>query len=97
MASVTRVERQKRGVFGWLFLILFWGFNAFMAYGAIAGLSANSDRIGQMTSEAEQAGAVIGTAIGASFLLMIWVAGAIILGLFVLFTRGKKVIVETTN
>jgi hypothetical protein len=45
-------------------------------------------------SEAGRAGAAIGTALGASIIVVLWACGALILGLFVMFTRGKMVIVE---
>ncbi|WP_156453336.1 hypothetical protein [Polycladidibacter hongkongensis] len=45
-------------------------------------------------SDAESAGLAIGGTIGSGMLLTFWVLGDIILGLFVLFTRGKKVITE---
>jgi hypothetical protein len=30
-------------------------------------------------------------------ILSIWMAGAVILGMFVIFTRGKKIVIETTR
>ncbi|ANW00928.1 hypothetical protein LMTR13_12860 [Bradyrhizobium icense] len=45
-------------------------------------------------SEAGRAGAAIGTTLGTGFIISIWTCGSIVLGLFVLFTRGRKVIVE---
>ena len=45
-------------------------------------------------------GAVIGRAIGAtigtSMLLGIWMAGSVILGIFVLLSRGRKTVIEET-
>ena len=71
MASVTRTEKRKRGIVGWFFLILFWGFNALMAASVFAGLSGNADSMAAMTSEAEKASAAAGTAIGAGLLIII--------------------------
>jgi hypothetical protein len=48
------------------------------------------------TSEAEQAGRAIGGAIGSGMLLTMWALGDIILGLFVLLSRGRKTIIEET-
>ncbi len=87
-----QIERRKRGFFGWIFLVAFWLFNAFMAFALFAGLSNVSNMSSTLTSDAERAGAAIGTTIGASMILGIWLAGAVILGLFVLFTRGTKII-----
>lgn len=97
MASTVRTERYRRGFFGWIFLILFWGFNALMAYATFVGLSGSAEDMAQLTTDAEKAGYAAGTAIGASFILIVWAAGALILGLFVMFTRGRKVITETTS
>ncbi|RWC22415.1 MAG: hypothetical protein E5V25_02760 [Mesorhizobium sp.] len=44
-------------------------------------------------SQAEKAGGAIGAAIGTSMLVFFWVAGDIILGLFTLMTRGKKILI----
>lgn len=97
MARITRIEKRQRGLFGWLFLIIFWFFNLVMAIGLFAGLSANVSEADRLTSEAAQAGHAIGTAIGVSMILSIWLAGALILGLFVWLTAGKKITIETTE
>lgn len=97
MATVTRIEKRKRGFFGWIFLILFWAFNVIMLLWMILGINASADLAATTTSEAEAAGAAIGSAIGFGLVLMLWVIGAGLLGLFVMMTRGRKVIVETSN
>ncbi|GGF38173.1 hypothetical protein GCM10011321_31390 [Youhaiella tibetensis] len=94
MATIIRKETRKRGFFGWLFLILFILFNVLMLIWMIGGMNAATSVV--TTSEAEQAGRAIGTAIGAGMILFIWVAGAVILGLFALLTRGRKTIIEET-
>lgn len=95
MGTVTRVEKRQRGFFGWVFLLIFWGFNLLMLAWLVLGLGGAGETMQGMTNEYERAGAEIGTAIGAMMIIMIWGAGALILGLFVMLTRGKKVIVET--
>lgn len=97
MTNTIRTEKRKRGIVGWFFLALFWAFNALMAFAIFAGVSENTSQMAQMTSEAQRAGYAAGTAIGVGMLVFIWAAGAIILGLFVLFTQGRKVIIETTT
>jgi hypothetical protein len=97
MATITRIEKRQRGIFGWLFLIIFWAFNALMAFGLFAGISGNVSQGAQLATEAEQAGHAIGTAIGVGMILSIWLTGALILGLLVWLTAGKKVIIETTE
>ncbi|MFB2530687.1 hypothetical protein ACEYYA_00800 [Paracoccus sp. p3-h83] len=93
--TVTRIEKRKRGVFGWLFLLLFIGFNLLMLFAFISGVGGSAEQASHLTTEAERAGAALGTALGAGFLLSIWAAGAIILGIIVMLTRGKKIITET--
>ncbi len=97
MTTITRIETRKRGIIGWIFLLLFWAFNALMAFALFAGMADVGEQTAAMTTEAEQTGAAIGMALGVSFILGIWMAGAVILGLLVMLTRGKKVIVETTG
>lgn len=94
MATIIRKEIRKRGLFGWLFLLVFFGFNILMLAWLVGGISA----IGKTPSmsEAESAGRAIGTMIGMSFVLFIWACGAVVLGLIAFFTRGRKVIVEET-
>lgn len=94
MATIIRKEVRKRGFFGWIFLLLFILFNILMVAWMIGGMSAATSTAA--TGAAEEAGRAIGTAIGAGMILFIWVAGAIILGLFALLTRGRKTIIEET-
>jgi uncharacterized BrkB/YihY/UPF0761 family membrane protein len=96
MSKTIRVEKRQRGFFGWVFLTIFWLFNAFMVLATVLGVSSSGEVIAGATTDAQQAGAAIGTAIGLSMILSLWMAGAVILGLFVLLTRGKKVTIETT-
>lgn len=95
MTTVVRTERRKRGVFGWIVLLAFWAFNLFMAWALLSGLTDTAGRTAALTSDAERAGAAIGTALGVGFILFVWMAGAVILGLFTWLTAGRKVITET--
>jgi len=90
---IIRREIRKRGFFGWVFLLIFLGFNALMAvwlfnyWSQIGGNLATS-------SEAGRAGAAIGATIGTSMILFIWAVGAVITGLLALLTRGPKTYIE---
>lgn len=94
MATVVRREVRKRGFFGWLFLLIFIGWNALMvwwlaAYGShLAGTEAVSD--------AQRAGKAIGGTIGVGMILFVWLVGAVVLGLFALLTRGRRTIISET-
>lgn len=97
LTTTVRIEKRQRGVFGWLFFTLFWGFNAVMAYGLFGGLSGNIEQGAKLSSDAARAGHAIGTAMGVGMILFIWVLGAVLLGVMVILTRGKKIITETTQ
>lgn len=92
MSMVVRREIRKRGFFGWVFLLIFLGFNALMAIWLISYWSLLGDI--DAASDAEKAGAVIGGTIGTGFLLVFWALGSVITGLLALLTRGRKSIVE---
>ena len=85
-----QLRKPKRGFFGKLFKYSFILFNVLMAWWLVAGVGAASEGIQSAGSTAEQAGAAIGTGIGAAMIIGLWVFGDIILGLFVLFTRPKS-------
>ena len=88
------IETRRRGVFGWVFLLMFWGWNILMAVALLGGLSNTSTTFQSLTSDAERAGHAFGTGLGVMMLMSLWTSGAIILGLIVLLTRGKKVFTE---
>jgi hypothetical protein len=56
----------------------------------IFGIGGAAESIETAGSEAEQAGAAIGTGLGAMMIIFIWVAGDVVLGLMTLLTRAKK-------
>lgn len=84
-----QLKKPKRGFFGKIFLWLFYLFNAFMCWGLIKGLSNVADMPAPDT-EAAQVGAAIGTGLGVTAILGIWVIGAVITGLLALMTRPKR-------
>ena len=83
------IRKPKRGFFGKLFKWSFIAFNILMVVWLIGGTNAALDTQEGLQG-AELAGAQIGTGLGVSMILLLWVLGDIILGLFVLFTRPSK-------
>lgn len=83
-----QLRKLKRGLFGKLCLWSFYLFNVLMVVWLVGGLNSVADI--EAVSEAEKAGAAIGTGIGVTFLLIIWVVGDIITGLLALMTRPKR-------
>ncbi len=95
--AIVRKEISDRTVFGkvikWVFIV----FNVLMLAIMAATCSASGDVISNAGAEAEYAdaataGATIGAGLAMGSLLFLWLAGAVILGLFVLLTRRKKTI-----
>lgn len=86
----ARLRKPQRTFFGKLIKYSFIGFNVLMLLWMIFGVGGAASTIDTNASDAEVAGAAIGTGIGAMFVLFIWVAGDIVLGLMTLLTRPKK-------
>ena len=86
----VQLRKPKRSFFGTLIKWSFIGFNILMAISLVVGMNGATESMNAAMSEAEKAGAAIGTGLGAAMILSIWVFGDIILGLFVLFTRPKS-------
>lgn len=86
----STLRKASRSAFGQIIKWLFIAFNVLMLWWFIAGMNAASSGIDSASSEAESAGAAIGTGLGAMMIIFIWVAGAFLLGLFTYFTRAKN-------
>lgn len=84
----VQLRKPKRSFMGKLFKWTFVAFNILMAVWLVGGWNAATDGFENL-NQAEQAGAAIGTGLGVAMVMVIWVIGAIILGMFVLFTRPK--------
>jgi hypothetical protein len=91
MAIVQR-EVSDRTLFGKIVKWVFLGFNVLMLIWMVFAFAAVGDMNHQAVNDAERAGAAIGTGLGMTFLLFVWGVGDVILGLFVLLTRRKKLI-----
>lgn len=90
--EVTQIEKRRRGPFGWLVAIVFYGFNAVM----IAMLVLTWAGVGTVATDnyddASVALAGVAGFLGTVALFWFWLFGAIILGIMMFLTRGKKVI-----
>ena len=93
MANEVYIEKRKRGFFGWVFLVLFIGWNALMLIWLLSFSLHVNEAMTSASTQAENVGAQIGTSMGAMMILFVWVAGAVITGLFALLTRGSKTVV----
>lgn len=91
MTQIVRREVRKRGFFGWVFLLIFIGWNVLMLLWLIASLNG----IGQQLDASSNPDATaVGNAIGMMFLIFVWAAGSLIFGLLAILTRGSKVLIE---
>ena len=86
----VQLKKATRSAFGKLVKYSFIAFNILMLIWFVVGMGAASQHVTNAASEAEQAGAAIGTGIGAMLIVGVWVMGDIILGLFTLLTRPKN-------
>ncbi|MBK9928820.1 MAG: zinc ribbon domain-containing protein [Saprospiraceae bacterium] len=86
----AKLRSPKRSIFGVIIKYSFILFNLLMLWFFITGVGEAAKSIHTADSEAGQAGAAIGTGIGAMFVIGIWVAGDVILGLMTLLTRPKR-------
>lgn len=96
MSTIIRTERYRRGIFGWIFRIAFIAFNLMMiAYLAVAYTILHGAAQG---GDEHAKNMATGTGLGITFIaLVFWALGSFVLGMLSYFTRGKKVIVETTK
>jgi len=83
-----QISKPKRGLFGTLVKWLFICFNIFMVAWIYSGMGTTAE-IYDAAPEAEKDFAALGAGIGFTIILGFWVAGDIILGMLVLFTRPK--------
>jgi hypothetical protein len=95
--AIVRREISDRTAFGKIIKYVFILFNILMLVIMAVSCSATGKVISSAGSQAEHAdaataGATIGAGIAIGSLLFLWVAGDVILGSFVLFTRRKKII-----
>jgi len=87
------IERRRRGFFGWIFLLIFWAANGFMALW-LFGAMGEWGKLAKPMSDAERTGAGLGIAVGLGVIFSIWACVAIVTGLLAFMTRGPKEIIE---
>jgi hypothetical protein len=95
--GIVRREISDRTVMGKIFKYAFIVFNVLMLIFFFKGCAVSSEGITNAGANAEYpdaatAGATIGAGLAMGSLLFLWLVGDVILGLFVLFTRRKKVV-----
>ncbi|MGX7666062.1 hypothetical protein [Flavobacterium pedocola] len=86
----AKLRKPERSFFGKIVKYTFIVFNLLMLLWFITGVGSAAQTVDGAASEAEQAGAAIGTGIGAMLIITIWVFGDLILGIMTLLTRPKR-------
>jgi hypothetical protein len=92
--KTIRREVRKRGFFGWVFLVIFWLFNALMVwflYDVSVRVGTYSRQIGATEYRTTEIALMNIAAV-----LFFWALGSVITGLLAYFTRGPKTIIEET-
>lgn len=91
---IVRREIRKRGFVGKLIKAAFILFNVLMLIWLVAYLNSAGNLYQGAGSDSARSGTAIGATLGTGFLVFFWMAGDLVLGLFVLLTRGKLTIIE---
>ena len=89
----TQLRKAKRGIFGFILKWVFIIFNGLMAWVLVRGITVTSQALNSVetdTMTVEQAGTILGAGIGVPIIIVIWVVGAVFLGIFVLLTRPRE-------
>jgi hypothetical protein len=85
-----QLKKLKRSFFGKLIKWSFILFNIIMVLWIFGAVSGGGDVVDNAATDAEAAGAALGTAMGTGILMILWLVGDVVLGLFVLFTHPKR-------
>ena len=95
METIIQTETRKRSLLGKIIKWSFILFNIGMVVWLFSYWNDVGTLVNEQTHEAGKAGAALGATLGTSVIVFFWAAGALILGIFTLLTRGKKVIIQT--
>ena len=88
--TVSRIEKRRRGLLGVLVAAVFWLFNLVMAaLVVVPWLVVAGD---PPEAAAQVAGGFLAASWWTTAALSIWFIGAVILGIMMLVTRGKKIV-----
>lgn len=88
------IEQRKRGFFGWIFLLIFWGWNLLVVVGLADTFAKPELNCDLVRNVAERQGCQAGVGLGFLMWLMLWAAGAVVFGLLAYFTRGRREMIE---
>lgn len=87
---VSQIEKRRRGCFGMLIAVAFWVFNVVMALWIVGAWFSTTLESTPGMEGLEGVAVFVATGV----LLWIWLFGAIILGIMMFATRGRKVIMN---
>lgn len=90
MNEVT-ITKAKRGFFGKFWAFLFWSWHVLCGLWIYGGIQNAAALTATYTTEAQIAGAAIGTSLGVGFIVILWFIVTVFLGLCVLMTKPKYI------
>ena len=85
MAKGYRTVKGKLGVFGWVSRVAMIVWTVVMIVWMVAA--------GNIASEQTTAGGALGAGIGITMIIVLWVAGTVIFGIWAMLTRPPKTLV----
>lgn len=93
MATIQK-EIRKRSFIGKLIKWTFILFNLIMAFWLFSYWGSLGDISNQAGSNAERTGVAIGGTMGSGLIIFVWLAGAVILGIITMLTRGQRLLIS---
>ena len=97
VATGDREIRGNIGLFGRFCRILFCGWQILMILWFINYSVQATKILNAASTEAERAGSNIGFMFAVGTIVFFWLAGSVVFGLFVIFTRGPKMLVPLND
>ena len=94
MVTIIRREVRRRGIIGWICVGLFLAFNALMLFVLLRYLFGAVPRVEAMRDGPGSDGAKAAVVTITLVTLGVWGFGDLVLGMFVLMTRGRVTVVE---
>lgn len=96
MPKGFREVREKTGFFGTVFRMLFWSWQILMVIWLVNSMGNNPKLHAAVANPhgAYAAGTILGAGVALGAIFFFWLAGSVILGLFVILTRGPRTLIS---
>jgi hypothetical protein len=99
MAAGYKEVRARPGFFGMLCRLCFWAWQVLMVVWLTNYSTLASPHLGTALHrhDAYSTGTIIGAGLSVAMIVFFWLAGSVIFGLLVLFTRGARMLVPMND